>query len=67
MTEVYDMTSDGSISKTVEDSYHENDIDTMSADILGWTPLISVILVGIGYHLGLSPIIWSYTGMVILD
>ena len=67
MTEVSNMTSDGSINKTVEDSYHSNDIDTLSADILGWTPLISVILVGIGYHLGLSPIIWSYTGMAPLD
>ena len=67
MTEVSNMTSDGSINKTVEDSYHANDIDTLSADILGWTPFTSVILVGIGYHLGLSPIIWSYTGMALLD
>ena len=29
---------------------------------LGWLPLAAIMFVAIGYHVGLSPITWSYTG-----
>ena len=29
---------------------------------IGWLPLAAIMLVAVGYHIGLSPITWSYTG-----
>ena len=29
---------------------------------LGWLPLASIMLAAIGYHIGLGPITWAYTG-----
>ena len=32
------------------------------SDSLGWLPLASIMLAAVGYHIGLSPITWAYTG-----
>ena len=39
----------------------ENENDSRHV-VLGWLPLVAIMLIAIGYHIGLSPITWSYTG-----
>ena len=34
----------------------------MVGQSIGWLPLAAIMLVAVGYHIGLSPITWSYTG-----
>ena len=44
----------------------ENQIDnydfSQGVSCLGWLPLAAIIFVAVGYHIGLSPITWAYTG-----
>ena len=50
-----------------ETAMQEQNIDSVIPETLGWLPLVSIILVAVGYHIGLSPIIWSYTGKIPQD
>ena len=59
-----------SSSKTFEQSTNLTIIDSPSdtnetiivGQSIGWLPLVAIMLVAVGYHIGLSPITWSYTG-----
>ena len=44
----------------------EEDVDKVRDVVLGWLPLTAILLIAIGYQIGLSPIPWSYTGTVYL-
>ena len=41
----------------------EQDDGAYKQDILGLLPLVAIMLIAVGYHIGLNPIIWAYTGM----
>lgn len=44
----------------------EDDVDKIRDVVFGWLPLTAILLIAIGYQIGLSPIPWSYTGTVYL-
>ena len=51
------------VNQSFEDtSSQQKNVDSIDAEALGWLPLVSIMLVAVGYHIGLNPIIWSYTG-----
>ena len=47
---------------TIIDSHPDTDETITVGQSIGWLPLAAIMLVAVGYHIGLSPITWSYTG-----
>ena len=59
----YKMKEVTQLNQSSEDASSQQQ-NTVSIDLgaLGWLPLVSIMMVAVGYHIGLNPIIWSYTG-----
>ena len=55
-------TFEQSTNSTTNDSPSDSNETIIVGQSIGWLPLAAVMLVAIGYHIGLSPITWSYTG-----
>ena len=62
------LSPEKSISLSTNLTFSENQIDingaSQEASCLGWLPLAAIMFVAVGYHIGLSPITWAYTGKI---
>ena len=59
-------TFEQSTNSTVIDSPSNVNETVIVGQSFGWLPLAAIMLVAVGYHIGLSPITWSYTGKLIM-
>ena len=60
-------TFEHSTNLTVIDSPSNISETVIVGQSFGWLPLAAIMLVAVGYHIGLSPITWSYTGKLIIE
>ena len=62
------LSPEESMSSASNFTFPENQIDTdgtiHETSCLGWLPLVAIMFVAVGYHIGLSPITWAYTGKI---
>ena len=56
------MTVEQSTNLTIIDDHSNINEPVIVGQSIGWHPLAAIMLVAVGYHIGLSPITWSYTG-----